>query len=381
MLIGLNLLHANIGIGGGWNYIKGLVSALGEYDKANKYIGYCTDESECLVPVKTNFSKKKVKFSGTNRIMRIIYENTVLPILAKNDGIDCLHWFANTLGFFCPVFSVVTIADMLMYERPKSFSAIHQVYLRAMLPRTVKTADILAPISQSTANAVASILNGDLARMVVIPPIISEEFRPVSYEQTEVFRAKYRLPNKFWLYVAHYHPYKNHSRLFRAYAQMKTVETNYWPLVLRGEKNGAENEIKRLLNETGIAEDTIWLPRLGNEEMPLLYSSASALVFPSTYEGAGIPVMEAMACGCPVTASRIPTNIEFAGDAAMLFDPHRIEMITDALLRVGRDRELRERYRQLGLKKVEGLRPRRIAELTVSCYQKACRNMLTNNNI
>jgi glycosyltransferase involved in cell wall biosynthesis len=373
MLIGLNLLHANIGIGGGWNYIKGLVFALGEYDKENEYICYCTEDSESLVPHKPNFIKKKAKFSGKNRFKRILYENTILQIQAKNDRLDCMHWFANTLGFFCTNPSVVTIFDMLMYEIPQSFSAIHQVYSKAMLPRSVRSANVIAPISHSTAKAIARVLKGDRARMVIIPPMIADEFRPVSTKQVDIFRANYELPDKFWLYVSHFHPYKNHSRLFKAYAQLKACGMNHWPLVLRGEKNGADDLIARLLNEAGIKEDIIWLPRLNDGEMPILFSSASALIFPSTYEGAGIPVMEAMACGCPVAASRIPTNLEFAGDAALLFDPNRVEAITEAMLRFASDTGLRTKHKLLGLEKVKKLRPKSIAELTVTAYRKACK--------
>jgi glycosyltransferase involved in cell wall biosynthesis len=144
-------------------------------------------------------------------------------------------------------------------------------------------------------------------------------------------------------------------------------------LVLRGEKNGADDLIARLLDEAGITKDIIWLPRLNDGEMPILFSSASALIYPSTYEGAGIPVMEAMACGCPVAASRIPTNLEFAGDAALLFDPKRVEAITEAMLRFANDTGFRTKHKLLGLEKVKKLRPRRIAELTVSAYQKACK--------
>ena len=373
MLVGLNLLHANIGIGGVWSYIKGLMNALGEYDQDNEYICYCTVESECLVPQKSNFLKKKVKFSNKNRLKRILYENSVLPIIAKKDRLDCLHWFAKTLGFFCPVPSVVTIYDIFIYEISENFSIAHQVYLKTMLPRTVRLANVLVPMSQSTADAVARILKGDRARMVVIPPIVADEFRPVTKELVGIFRAKYGLPEEFWLYVAHFYPHKNHARLFQAYAQMKACGTNSWPLVLRGEKNGADDLIARMLDENGLTEDVIWLPRLSDGEMPLLYSSASALVFPSTNEGGGIPVMEAMACGCPVAASRIPTNLEFATDAALLFDPMRVEMIRDAMQRFGSDTEFREKHRQLGLVKVEKLRPRSIAKLLMSAYQKACK--------
>jgi len=208
--------------------------------------------------------------------------------------------------------------------------------------------------------------------MVVIPPIVNDEFRPKPKNQTENFRKKYGLPSKFWLYVAHFYPHKNHSRLFKAYAQAKKNGSTKWPLVLRGEKNNADEMILRLLQDARIQEDVIWLPRLSDGEMPLLYSSASALIFPSTYEGGGIPVMEAMACGCPVVVSNIPTNIEFAGDSAFFFDPLRVESIVEAMANFCLNSEIRDRHIRVGLQKVESLRPRHVLQLLEKAYRRVC---------
>jgi glycosyltransferase involved in cell wall biosynthesis len=372
MKVGLNLLHANIDIGGVWEYIKGIMSTLSEYDHQNEYICYCTHESESLVPLQSNFSKKIIGFSGKNRLKRILYENTLLPIQLKKDKLDCLHWFANTLGFLCNIPSVVSIYDVLVYQNFTDFSLAKRTYLKHMLPRTVKLASVLAPMSQSTATALNKILGADPASMVVIPPVISEFFKPASESSQMGFLTKYGLPREFWLYVAHFYPHKNHERLFQAYARMKSNGVNNWPLVLRGDKNGADDFISKLLEENEIKDDVIWLPRLGDGEMPLLYSSASALVFPSTYEGGGMPVIEAMACGCPVAASRIPTNLEFSGDSALLFDPLDVQAIANAMCQFAIDGNLREKYRQLGLARVHYLRPKNIFRLIEFAYQKAC---------
>jgi glycosyltransferase involved in cell wall biosynthesis len=371
MIVGLNLLHANIEIGGVWDYIKGILTTLGEYDHRNEYICYCTPESECLVPLQSNFSKKIIGFSNKNRLKRILYENTMLAIQSKRDKIDCLHWFANTLGFFCSAPSVVSIYDVLIYESSTDFSLAKRAYLKYMLPRTVKSASVLAPMSQSTATSVARILGANPTSMVVIPPVISEAFKPASAESKMEFRTKYGLPREFWLYVAHFYPHKNHERLFQAYARLKSTGVNRWPLVLRGDRKGADDHIIKLLNENEIKDDVIWLPRLRDEEMPLLFSVASALVFTSMYEGGGMPVMEAMACGCPVTASRIPTNLEFSGDAALLFDPLDVESITDAMHQFAKNPKLREKHQQLGLERVQYLRPHNIYKLVNLAYQKA----------
>jgi glycosyltransferase involved in cell wall biosynthesis len=370
MLIGLNLLHAHKGVGGVWNYIESLVKALGDYGHQHQFICYCTTESEPLVPEQPNFEVKKTAFSSTNRLLRILYENTVLPIHINRDNIDCLHWFANTLGFFCSPQSIVTIYDIMVYEKPDDYSTFHRIYLKNMIPRTVRLATMLAPMSNSTAEAISRRFNQYSTRQAIIPPIINNNFKEASQEKTELFKRKYDLPDKFWLYVAHFYPHKNHARLFKALAYLKAQCSKYWPLVLRGDKKDQENVIERYLAENHIMEDVIWLPRLNVAEMPLLYSSATALVFPSTFEGGGIPVMEAMACGCPVIASRIPTNIEFAGDAALLCDPLLVDSITSAMKRFTIDSELRASYKKRGLSAAAKLRPHMVAQTLLGAYEE-----------
>ena len=115
----------------------------------------------------------------------------------------------------------------------------------------------------------------------------------------------------------------------------------------------------------------IWLPRLSDGEMPILYSAATALVFPSLFEGGGIPVMEAMGCGCPVVASDIPTTREFAGDAASLFNPLDVESIVNAMQIFQSDSSIRHTYRERGLKKADEYRPQQIFHAIINAYKTA----------
>ena len=370
MRIGLNLLHANEDVGGVWNYMRGMLSALGKHDTENKYFCYCSDESENLIPQNDNFLHRKVKIFGRNRIQRIFYENFLLPFRIKADKLDCLHWFANVIGIYCPVFSVVTIYDLLSLEQPNNFSVMHRLYYNYMFPRSVHKANVLAPMSKSTADNISRIFNTELSRIVVIPPVVDNKFKKSSPERVKLFRKKYKLPDKFWLYVAHFYPHKNHKRLLEAYIKNKQSGNNTWPLVLRGDEKEGNRQNIQLLVDTNILNDVIFLPRLDVNEMPTLYSSASAMVFPSFYEGGGIPVLEAMACGCPVTASRIPTNIEFAGNAALLFDPISVEGIAESMLKFENYPDIREKYCQRGINKVKLLRSRIIADLLVSSYKR-----------
>jgi len=371
MHIGLNLLHALPEIGGGWNYIANVVSALGECDDVNTYLAFVTPISQCLVPSQPNFTKVLIKINSRSRPQRVLYENTLLQGMAYWHHLNCMHWFANVQAILNTVPAVVTIHDLQPVLNYADFSFIKRSYLRYMLAATVKRASMLLPVSQATANDLQHVLGSDPARVAVIPAILDMRFKPAAGDIVDAFRAKYRLPAKFWLYVAHMYPHKNHVRLLQAYHDLKVRGFKPWPLVLRGDPGGAEVVIRQTLKRLELERDVILLPRLEGSELPALYSAASALVFPSLYEGGGIPVIEALACGCPITASDIPSVREFAGDAASYFDPLNTDAIARAVLACQNDAEGHKIKQQAGLARAEEFRPRPVIRKLLQAYSRA----------
>ena len=371
MRIGLNLLHALPEIGGGWNYIANLVAALGKYDGDNNYVAFVTKESKRLVPSKPNFMSVCVNIRPASRVQRVVYENTWLQLLSDRYKLDCMHWFANTQALANAVPGVVTVYDMHSFLNFATFSLAKRFYSQIMMYQTSRRARILLPMSQATAQDLCRVLHANPARMIVIPPVLNPQFKPASCDEVTSFRAEYRLPGRFWLYVAHILPYKNHLLLLQAYHGVKSGGFTPWPLVLRGDPKGAESEVVRMVAQLGLESDVIMLPRLDEAELPALYSAASALVFPSLYEGGGMPVVEAMACGCPVIASNIPSVREYAGDAACYFNPRDLRSIGEAMLEFQSDTGPRERSRRAGLVRAEEFRPQQVIGKLVSAYHKA----------
>jgi glycosyltransferase involved in cell wall biosynthesis len=210
--------------------------------------------------------------------------------------------------------------------------------------------------------------------MVVIRCPLNPMFRPAPPEKIRLLREKYHLPDGMWLYVAHAYQHKNHRRLFEAYRQLRTTRPGGWPLVLCGDKKGRDAEIRCLLQYLDIEKSVLWLPRLDDEEMPVLYSAAGALVFPSLFEGGGLPVIEAIACGCPVAASDIPTTREFAGDAAFLFDPSDARAIAHAMLTLETDHCARESLRQKGIHTAEEYRVEQAYTTLLTAYAEVARH-------
>lgn len=374
MLIGLDLLHARPRIGGAWNHIGSMMDVLKHHGGANTYIAYCTQRSECLVPEQRNFIKRRFSIDAENPLVRTASECATLQLAAKRDGVDVLHVFSGTLAPFrvCP--NVVTFYDFVSDAAPTSVgSSARCTYFRIMRSFVIKHADVIAAISATTANEIVQRFPAAAERVIVIPFALGSHFHVADEISRAAFRAQYNLPERFWLYVAHYYPHKNHERLFQAYSQLRLRQPDTWPLVLRGSKNGADDLLDQLLAAAGIRDSVIWLPSLSETEMALLYSSASALVYPTLYEGAGLPLVEAMACGCPVAAADIPTTREFCQEAALTFDPYEIDAIADAMARMSADEALQRECAERGLLQAQRYRPERVASLLAQAYEKAAR--------
>ena len=373
MRIGLNLLYAHPGIGGAWNYIEGIVEALARFGSENEYFAYVHDSSRCLVPDLPNFHVRSVRINGARRMMRVLSEHMLLPKLVSRDKLDVLHWFGNVNGLVrCQAACFVSIHDVKAFDLGSIHGfALRDLYMRLLLPYTARTTKTLLPVSQTTALRVKKWFGVAERRMQVIPPPINEKFQPASPDDVSALRVSRKLPSQFWLYVSHYYPHKNHRRLFQAYAGLRRLEPTTWKLVLCGRKNGAETMLNRWMSEAGIEDHVIWLSDLSRSDMPTLFTAATVLIYPSEYEGGGIPVMEAMACGCPVVASRIPAIVESTGGMAVLFEPSQVADITRSMLRAVTEIGLLENLAKGGRERIEAQRPARIAAKLLCAYRSA----------
>ena len=370
--VGLNLLHAMPDTTGGWNYLANLIKALDENDDDYEYFAFVTDDSKHLLPPKSRIKPVYINIKPISRGQRILYENTILQYLAHNYSLDCMHWFANTCSLINVVPSVVTIYDLLVFRNDQAFSLIKRFYLLTMMKYTARSASFLLPISKFTASDLERVLGVHPNRMIVIPIIIPNEFTKIAESDIERFKEKYHLPEKFWLYVAHTYKHKNHIRLLEAIKQANLDGLEVWPLVLRGEPNDAEFEINNVIQKLGLSHKIIRLPQLDYSEMPVLYSAATALIFPSLFEGLGIPILEAMACGCPVACSDIPPLRESADNAAQYFDPNNLDSIRESIYRFQTDSLFRNQLSQKGLERLKEFQQHKVVSDLHLAYQTAC---------
>ena len=271
----------------------------------------------------------------------MLYENTVLQWKSFREQLDCMHWFSGTISIINLQRTVVTIHDLFAFRKDVGFSLIKRLYLKVMNRHAMKNADFVLPVSRSTADEIVGRIGNRGENILVLHTVLRPEFKAASEAEIAAVRIKYDLPLNFWLYIAVFHTRKNHLGLLKAYRRLKKTGHRLWRLVFRGDEVNCEASIRRYVTENALEEDVIFLPRMEYGELPALYSASSALIFPSFYEGGGIPVLEAMACGCPVAASSLPSVREFCGDAALYFDPGDPDEIANAMKRMQEDRDLR----------------------------------------
>ena len=372
MRIGLNLLHARPEIGGGWQYIANLLGGLADHGGNHEFIAFASPVSAGLVPPDRGFQTVLLRVPTASRVLRVLYENTVLSGIARRMQIDLMHWFSNTHAALSRTPSAVTVYDLLAFTPAAPWGPVKLGYLRSMIRSTVGSASLLLPISQATAGELRARLHASPDRMVVIPPVLPDAFQPPPAENVAALKRTLALPERYWLYVAHFYPHKNHATLIDACQLFAARGAGHqWPLVFRGDGEAGIADVRRQLAAKGLDRSAIFLPPLAEADLVCLYAGAGALVFPSTHEGFGIPVLEAMACGCPVIAGPLAAVRETAGEAVWTADPMSAGTLCDAMQALQCDADLVNRLRSLGCARARRFRADAVIPLLLEAYERA----------
>ncbi len=251
-------------------------------------------------------------------IGRILWEQLVWPIRNRRADCDIIHGTAFSLPFLNRKPSIVTIFDLSFIYYPELFPALRRFYLTTMTRIACSLATKIITISESSKADLIRLFHVDEEKVSVIYPGLSDRFNRVSDEEIEAFRAKKGLPKKFILHVGTLQPRKNLPLLIDAFHQANLSDTE---LVFAGGKGWFYEEIFSTVKELGLESKIHFPGYVSDEELPLWYAAADLLVFPSKYEGFGMPIVEAMGCGTPVIASNASAMPEAIGDAGLLFDP------------------------------------------------------------
>lgn len=306
----------------------------------------------------------------TNRPQkRILWEQVVWPISAVSHNLSLLH----SMAFVTPLLnnkpSIVTVYDLSFIHYPDRFPKLQRHYLASQTRRSCRAATRVTTISKSGRDDVHEYFGVPLDRIdVVVPGVDMDVYRQVDDETRIAFRKREALPEKFVLHVGTLQPRKNIPTLIDAFAQIEDKSTH---LILVGGKGWLYDEIFERVVELGLRDRVRFTGYVADDDLPLWYNSASVLVFPSVYEGFGLPIAEAMACGLPVIAANTSSIPEVAGDAALYFDAQDSATLTERLNQILSDTSLSDTLSAKGLQQVQNFTWPKAGQLMADVYRRA----------
>lgn len=300
-------------------------------------------------------------------LKRIVWEQAVQPFHLSSFDLYHAQAFVSPLVLARP--SVVTIFDLSFLHYPEGLTAARRLYLRLFTPLSCRRAKRVIAISASTAKDIAAAFDISPDKIdIALGAYDDERFVPLPQDQIESFRRGYGLPDRFWLFVGTLEPRKNLVKLIDAYAALPLSER--LPLVIGGGKGWLYDDVFAAVERHGLSDTIRFMGFLPAENLPLWYNSAETFIYPSVYEGFGLPVVEAMACGTPVITSSASSLPEAAGTAALIVSPHDTTALTGALRYAFHNRDWREKARLDGLIQAANFSWKRTAEITIDSYRK-----------
>jgi glycosyltransferase involved in cell wall biosynthesis len=307
-----------------------------------------------------------------NTLERLDWENRGLPALAKANKVDLLHVPAFAPPLVKPCRLLVTVHDIAGKLFPNHLGKVSAFYWGRWLPFAASRADLIMTISEYTKKDLVSHLKVDEGKVRVVYPSGHERFsNAVSGDTIAETQKRLGIAGRYFLFVGTMEPRKNLGRILEAF-KLFCRESRGHQLVLVGSKGFAHGKYARSLEILyGLDSGAVHAPGfLPHEDLNALYCGAEALVFPSLYEGFGIPILEAMASGCPVITSDTTSTPEAAGEAALFVDPLDAVAIAAAMSKISSDTSLREALKQKGFAQIQNFSWRTSALQTIALYKE-----------
>lgn len=345
MRIGIDAHTLGTRSGGNETYMRGLLRALAAHPPARGHevlalVGPDGPGDPDAVPP----AFARVPLPVRSSYLRVPF---TLPWMARRLGLDLLH-VQYTAPPVCPCPYVVSLHDAIVLRHPESMPFADRHRLRLLSPRTLGRAARVFVLTRAMRDELHRFYGTPLDRFSIVSPAPDPDYRPdIDPDTVRALRGRLGLDGPYLLYVGQLQPRKNLPRLARAFATLADRGFDH-RLVIAGRRAWLYDDLLREIEDLRLGERLFFTDYLPRPDLPALYAGAAAFVYPSLYEGFGIPVLEALACGVPVLTSTDPALAEVAGGAALHVEPNDVEALREGLVRVLSDEALRTRLRQIG---------------------------------
>lgn len=330
--------------GGTKTYILNVLKSLSgkKYEEYELYLIHnCLEYKGHFPSFEETFIEEKNKF---------LFDYLYVPIWSRKNKLDIVFYPKSTIPFFARGEKIVTVHD-LAYFMPniRAYTLLDTLFMRIMIKNSCKRADKIIAVSENTKMDIINILGINEEKIKVIYEAADEKYKVINNEgRLSEIKEKYNLNREFILFTGGITPRKNLIRLIRAFNNIPDKISH--DLVLTGGR-GWNNK-----KELELIEQNKKIKRLGfipDEEMPYLYNLADFFVYPSLYEGFGLPVLEAQACGCPVITSNVSSIPEVSGDSVLYIDPYKTKDIGAKIMMLAKNESLKKDLIRKGFKNVK----------------------------
>ena len=354
------------------NYVTHLIEGLRVVDRRNQYALMVTSKQLANLPDNLRaFEIFTVPFSNESHLLGDPWEFFLLPRLLRKNNVDLFHGPAfmappSQRGFQ----SVATIHDLVAFHHPQTIPTKYAFYMRFLIKLMVRKAGGIITDTEFIRREIINAFHIDKERVYAVPIAVSDLFRPVmDKERIQRVKERYGIKKHYFLHVGNIEPRKNLSSLFQACERIWEKLQSDYNLVVVGKRGWLYRGIFDILRKSGISRDVIFTGYVQEEDIPVLYSGADFFVFPSVYEGFGLPILEAMKCGTPVITSHVSSMPEVAGDAALYVNPDSLEDIAEKILELAYNEPLKKVMRERGFIQASKFSWEKTAKKTLEVYE------------
>jgi len=370
MDLGISYAFINDKMGGVWTYASNLSRRIPKEKGNNKY-HIISNNIDNISPerIENSFIYPLKNFRFSN----FLWHNLILPRQLKHELLDIIH-FTSPTGSLTKIKDtryINTIYDLTPILHPETHGKIMILHYKYILPRILKRSDAIITVSYNTKRDLVKYYDIPEEKIKVIYLGVDEIFRPIDNKEDYRTHLKktFNISSPYFLYVGMIEPRKNLVRLIHAYNRLKKKGLPH-SLVIVGAIGWKYKEIFQLVDSLDLHRSIIFTGFVELNDLVTIYNCAEIFVYPSLYEGFGLPPLEAMSCGTPVVTSNTSSIPEVVGDAALLIDPYSIDSIVEGVNKVINDEELRSTLREKGLKRVLEFNWKKTAEITSRTYEE-----------
>ncbi len=349
--------------GGVRQYIESLLYALLRVDKTNEYVIYYNTDSFLG---KYPYAEEKV----LNCKNKIVWDFILLPAALRRDRIDLAFFPKNVVPFFIPCKSVIVNYDFGYFIKGlREYKFFDTVYMRLMMPSSDRRAHGIISVSEYTKKDILKFTKARQDKISVIYLAADESYKVITDQvRFDEVKRKYDLREPFIFYCGSLSPRKNVFRLIKAFDLIKHKIPHQ--LVFTAGKSWHDKHIYRLIKDLKLDNRVTVLGHVACKDMPVIYNLSEVYVYPSFYEGFGLPVLEAMACGCPVITSNVTSLPEVVGEAAIMVNPYSVEQLGGAIYKVLQDNDCKKKLINKGFQQIKKFSWEKTAYQTLEVFRK-----------